>query len=152
MAGGPPPKFLMKAFVAFHNFFYRLSGGTIGGTFGRRFQRGSPVLLLTVRGRRSGNPMTVPLIYVPTEQGVAVIASFAGSPTHPAWYLNLVAQGVADVQIGRRHLHAKAETLDPNGERYAGIWRQAVAVYPDYETYRMRTARRMPIVELIVEN
>lgn len=142
-----PPKALIRAFVALVNMIYRLSGGRIAGRFG-----GGPVLLLTVKGRKSGRPMTVPVLYVKTDRGYAVVASFAGSPVHPAWYLNLDAAGFADAQIRSRRLRVKAETLDPNSARYTDIWRKAVAMYPDYETYKARTTRRIPIVELLPEN
>lgn len=144
MANGPPPKFLVKSAVAVHNFLYRASGGRIGGRFS-----GAPVLLLMVKGRKSGALQTVPLLYITTDRGFALVASFAGSPRHPAWYLNLEATGVADVQIDKRRLRVRAETVDPDGERYRSIWRDAVALYPDYATYQTRTTRRIPIVELI---
>ena len=85
-----------------YDAIYRLSGGRLAGHFGRGL-----VLLLTVPGRKSGKPQTVPLIYVDTDRGYAIVASFAGSPTHPAWYLNLEAAGVADIQ-GGSGAHARA--------------------------------------------
>ena len=144
MPGGPPPKFLVKAAVAVHNFLYSMSGGRMGGRYA-----GGPVLLLTVKGRKSGTLRTVPLLYVTTEKGFALVASFAGSPNHPDWYLNLEAAGVADVQLRDRRIRVRVETVDPNSERYRNIWRDAVAVYPEYDTYQTRTTRRIPIVELI---
>jgi deazaflavin-dependent oxidoreductase (nitroreductase family) len=144
MAKRPPPKFLVKSVVGVHNFLYRISGGRIGGSFS-----GAPVLLLTVKGRKSGTPQTVPLLNITTDRGFALIASFAGSPKHPAWYLNLEAAGVAEVQVGGRHIRVRAETVDPECERYRTIWRDAAALYPDYDTYQTRTTRRIPIVELV---
>jgi deazaflavin-dependent oxidoreductase (nitroreductase family) len=144
MASGPPPKFLVKSAVAIHNFLYQVSGGQWGSRLS-----GAPVLLLTVKGRKSGSLRTVPLLFVTTDRGFALIASFAGSPKHPDWYLNLDAASVADVQIRDRRMRARAETLDPDSERYHNIWRDAVALYPDYDTYQSRTTRRIPIVELI---
>jgi deazaflavin-dependent oxidoreductase (nitroreductase family) len=144
MASGPPPKFLVKSAVAVHNFLYRVSGGRMGSRFS-----GAPVLLLTVKGRKSGAPHTVPLLYATTDRGFALVASFAGSPRHPDWYLNLEASGVADVQIRDRHLRVRAETVDPDSERYRKIWQDAAALYPGYDTYQTRTTRRIPIVELV---
>ena len=95
MTAKTPPRALIKVFVALHNFIYRVSGGRVAGRFGK-----GPVLLLTVKGRKTGKPQTIPLIYVAIDGGFAVIASFAGSPTHPAWYLNLQAAGAANVQVG----------------------------------------------------
>jgi len=144
MPSGPPPKFFVKPAVALHNFLYRISGGRVGGTFS-----GAPVLLLKVKGRKSGELRTVPLLYVTTDRGFAVIASFAGSPKHPDWYLNLDAAGVAEIDVRGRRIRVRAETLDPESGRYRDIWRDAAALYPDYDTYQTRTTRRIPIVELV---
>ena len=141
-----PPRALIKPFVALHNFIYRVSGGRVAGRFGK-----GPVLLLTVKGRKTGKPQTVPLIYIATDRGFAVIASFAGSPTHPAWYLNLQAAGAANVQLGVKQMRVRAEAVPHQSARYDNIWRRAVALYPDYATYKTRTARQIPIVELLPE-
>jgi len=144
MANGPPPKAFVKSAVAVHNFLFRISGGRIGSRFS-----GAPVLLLTVKGRKSGAPRTVPLLYITTDKGFALVASFAGAQKHPDWYLNLEAAGVADVQIRDRRMRVRVETVDPDSERYRKIWSEAAALYPDYNTYQTRTTRKIPIVELI---
>ena len=142
-----PSRALIKPFVALTNAIYRLSGGRLAGHFGN-----GPVLLLTVPGRKTGKPQTVPLIYVETDRGYAIIASFAGSPTHPAWYLNLEAAGAADVQVGAKRMRVRAERVPHESARYGEIWRRAVALYPDYETYKTRTTRQIPIVELVPQH
>jgi deazaflavin-dependent oxidoreductase (nitroreductase family) len=147
MASGPPPKPFVKAAVAVHNFLFRISGGRIGSRFA-----GAPVLFLTVKGRKSGTPRTVPLLYVTTERGFALIASFAGAQKHPDWYLNLEAAGVADVQIRDRRMRVRVEDVPPDSDRYRIIWNGAAALYPDYDTYQTRTTRKIPIVELIPLN
>ncbi|HEX3429752.1 MAG TPA: nitroreductase/quinone reductase family protein [Rhizomicrobium sp.] len=144
--GKTPSRALLKPLVAMHNLIYRTSGGRIWGHFGK-----GPVLLLTVNGRKTGKPQTVPLIYVQTDRGHAVIASFAGSPTHPAWYLNLDAAGVAEIQIGARRRRVTAAHVAYGSPAYSDIWRRAVVLYPDYETYKTRTARPIPIVELVAQ-
>ncbi|HEY2445635.1 MAG TPA: nitroreductase/quinone reductase family protein [Rhizomicrobium sp.] len=144
MADGPPPKAFVKAAVAVHNFLFRISSGRIGSRYA-----GAPVLLLTVKWRKSGTPRTVPLLYVTTERGFALVASFAGAERHPDWYLNLDAAGVADVQIRNRRMRVRMETVDPDSERYRKIWDEAAALYPDYNTYQTRTTRKIPVVELI---
>jgi deazaflavin-dependent oxidoreductase (nitroreductase family) len=140
----PPPVWLVKTFVAAHVAVYRLTGGAIGGRMGR-----GRVALLTVRGRKSGKPLTTPLIYLDTDRGYAVIASFAGSPKNPAWYLNLKAATEAELEIGRRRLTVRVEEAPIGSDRYAAIWRDAVSRYPDYEAYQARTSRRIPVVELV---
>ena len=144
MATKAPPKAIVKMFIALHIFAYRLSGGRIWNRFVR-----APVFILTVRGRKSGKPQSIPLCYVTTNRGYAVIASFGGAPAHPAWYLNLVAASSAVLEIGRRKVEVRPEPVEFGGERYREMWRQAVDVYPDYETYRQRTTREIPIVELV---
>jgi deazaflavin-dependent oxidoreductase (nitroreductase family) len=144
MAGGPPPKAFVKSAVAVHNFLFRISGGRMGSRFS-----GAPVLLLTVKGRKSGTPRTVPLLYITTEKGFALIASFAGAQKRPDWYLNLEAAGVAEVQIRKRKMRVRVEIVDPWSERYRKIWNEAAALYPDYNAYQTRTTRKIPIVELI---
>ena len=140
----PPPTWLLKAFVGGHVALFRLTGGAIGGKMGA-----GPVALLTVRGRKSGKPLTTPLVYLTTDRGYAVIASFAGAAKHPAWYLNLKSAGAAVLETGRKRIPVRVEEPPIDSERYLKIWRDAVAVYPDYNTYQARTTRRIPVVELI---
>jgi F420H(2)-dependent quinone reductase len=139
-----PPIWLVKIFVALHVAIYRLSGGGLGGRMGK-----APVGLLTSPGRKSGRPITSPLIYIPTDRGYAVIASFGGAAKHPAWYLNLRAAGRARLEVGRKRLAVRVEEAVFGGERYRTMWRDAVALYPDYDAYQARTSRQIPVVELI---
>ena len=48
-----------KLITRSHIALYRRTGGKLGGRF-----RGSPVLLLTTTGRRSGQLRTLPLLYI----------------------------------------------------------------------------------------
>lgn len=105
-----------------------------------------PTLLLTTRGRKTGKPRTLPMIYDRTATGFAVIASKAGAPTHPAWYLNLVAEPVVDVQVADRKFRARARTAD--GAERDAIWRRMAAIYPPYVDYQARTERVIPVVVL----
>ncbi|MDB5482445.1 MAG: hypothetical protein JWO83_3498 [Caulobacteraceae bacterium] len=78
-----------------------------------------------------------------------MIASFGGSPKHPAWYLNLKAAGVAEFELGRRRVSVRVEEPPIGSDRYTAIWRDAAAVYPDYDAYQARTSRQIPVVELV---
>jgi deazaflavin-dependent oxidoreductase (nitroreductase family) len=139
----PPPQWLMKAFIAAHVAVYRLSGGALGGKMGL-----GSVGLLSVRGRKSGKRLTVPLIYIDTDRGYAVIASRGGAPTNPAWYLNLKAAGEAMLTIGRRRIAVRVEEPAIGGDRYKALWAAAAAVYPEYDAYKAKTSRPIPVVEL----
>lgn len=141
-----PPVWLVKPIIGLHAAIYRLSGGAAGGRLGK-----APVALVTVPGRKSGKPLTSPLIYVDTDRGYAVIASFGGAAKHPAWYLNLKAAGRATMQIGRRRFEVRVEEAIVDSDRYRSIWRDAAALYPPYNAYQTRTERRIPVVELLPE-
>jgi hypothetical protein len=62
----------------------------------------------------------------------------------------LQAAGGAEIQVGAKRLHVRAETVRFGSPHYDDVWRRAVALYPDYETYRKRTTRQIPIVELML--
>lgn len=124
-----------------HVRVYRQTNGERGHLW-----NGSPVLLLTTMGRRSGELRTVPLIYTSWRESLAVIASRGGSPTHPAWYLNLLAQPRVQVQVKARVYDAVARSaVSPEREQ---IWAAAVAHWPNYDLYQSRTTRQIPVVVL----
>src|SRR5215218_9730456 len=99
---------LAKAFLWLHVSLYRLTNGRIGGLF----VAGSPILLLTTTGRRTGKRRTRPLAYVRDKDRYVLCASTGGSPTHPGWYHNLSATGRAEIQVGPEHLAVSARTAD----------------------------------------
>ncbi len=124
-----------------HVFWYRLTGGRIGGSMG-----GVKMLLLTTQGRKSGRKRTLPLLYLKTSKGYALVASYGGSDRHPSWYLNLVANPDVEIQVDDRSLPAQAETV--SAERRVELWPRLVEVYSDYQVYQDRTEREIPLVEL----
>ena len=52
---------------------------------------GQPVLLLETVGRRTGRRRTTPVQYLADGEAFVVLASNAGAPRPPAWWLNLLA-------------------------------------------------------------
>lgn len=124
-----------------HHRLYKWSGGRIGGTL-----LGLPVLLLTTTGRRTGQPRTSPLMYLPRGEDFVVIASYLGEPRHPFWWTNLVATPEASVQIGSRHYRVRAREAE--GEEREVLWKAVTAKTPDYDEYQKRTTRRIPVVVL----
>lgn len=107
---------------------------------------GTQTLLLTTTGRRSGEPRTTPLIYAADSDAFAVVASKGGSPTPPAWYLNLSAKPEVEVQVLGERFRARARTASP--EETARLWPRMVAEWPKYDDYQRRTEREIPIVLL----
>ena len=107
---------------------------------------GSPVLLLTTKGRRSGQLRTVPLIFTVYGESRAVIASRGGSPQHPAWYLNLLDEPRVQVQVKGDVYESQARVADAREREQ--IWAAAVAHWPNYDVYQARTTRQIPVVIL----
>ena len=105
-----------------------------------------PTLLLTTTGRQSGEPRLLPLIYGTQAANHVIIASKGGFPEHPAWYGNLVAQPLVDLQVGSEKFRARARTAE--GEERTRLWDAMVAVYPPYADYQARTSREIPVVVL----
>ena len=105
-----------------------------------------PTLLLSTTGRKSGRTSVLPLIYKKVGNGYVIIASKGGAPTHPAWYLNLLASPVCRIQVAHDHLRVRARTAE--GEERESLWQQLVQIYPPYEDYQAATPRQIPVVVL----
>ena len=104
-------------------------------------------LLLTTTGRKSGNPLVLPLIYRPTGTGgYCIIASKGGAPAHPAWYLNLEAQPRVGVQVAGDKFEAVARVAE--GEERERLWQLMVDYYAPYADYPAATEREIPVVVL----
>jgi F420H(2)-dependent quinone reductase len=124
-----------------HRRIYRLTRGVIG----RRLVE-NDMLLLTTRGRRSGRPHQVPLLYLREHERIVVIASYGGRPQYPDWFLNLLAQPEAQIQIRERHLSVRASVASAS-ERSVW-WARVVKAYEGYGDYQARTDRVIPVVFL----
>jgi deazaflavin-dependent oxidoreductase (nitroreductase family) len=125
-----------KAFLWVHVTRYRLTNGRIGG----KFIAGSPILLLTTTGRRTGKQRTRPLAYIRDADRFVLCASNGGSPHHPAWYHNPRATSRAEIQVGPEHLHVSAKTADPT-ER-SRLFPRFVQMYKGDAGYEQKTSRR----------
>jgi deazaflavin-dependent oxidoreductase (nitroreductase family) len=107
---------------------------------------GKPTLLLTTRGRRSGEQRTLPLIYGRDGDRLLVVASRGGAPKHPSWYLNLLSDPEVDVQVKGDRFRARARPAGPDEK--PRLWRTMTEIFPDYDDYQRRTAREIPVVVL----
>jgi deazaflavin-dependent oxidoreductase (nitroreductase family) len=104
------------------------------------------ILLLTTKGRHSGEEKTVPLIFVKDGENYFIIASLGGAPKHPACYLNLVANPRVTLQVKDKVFEAVARTAEsPERER---LWGKALQAWPQYDDYQAKTTRRIPVVVL----
>ena len=106
-----------------------------------------PCLLLTTRGRRSGRPSVLPLIYGRAGNGFVIVASKGGAPTHPAWYLNLEAEPDCEIRV-RRDRH-RVRARQATGEERERLWHMMAEIYPPYDDYQAAAAGRLiPVVVL----
>jgi deazaflavin-dependent oxidoreductase (nitroreductase family) len=139
---------IIKVMSQVNTAVYRWTGGLLGSTWrvGSAFPWGIPVLLLTTIGRKSGQPRTLPLLFIEEGDHIIIVASRGGLPSEPLWYKNLVANPECDVQIKRRKFKAKARTASPD-ERET-LWPKLVAHYPDFASYATWTDRIIPVVIL----
>ncbi|WP_306325578.1 nitroreductase family deazaflavin-dependent oxidoreductase [Streptomyces venezuelae] len=117
---------------------YESSGGTQGTTM-----RGMPVVLVTNVGVKSGKLRKTPLMRVEHEGAYALVASNGGAVKHPVWYHNLVAQPLVEVRDGTEVWDMKARLI--SGEERAAWWKRAVAAFPDYADYQLKTDREIPV-------
>lgn len=107
---------------------------------------GVPTLLLTTKGRKSGELRRTALIYGEQNGAYIIVASQGGKPTHPAWYLNLEAEPLVHVQVAADKFDARARTADDD-ER-ALLWPLMTAIWPAYDEYQSKTDRQIPVVVL----
>ena len=122
-------------------YIYQVSNGAIGHQ-----QAGLRVLLLSSIGRKSGFVRTHSLLYVRVDEGWVVIASNGGHNQHPNWYLNLVENPNAQIQVGRRKFDVCAHVVD-NTKREI-LWRKLQNEWPYYNRYQEGTSRIFPIILL----
>jgi F420H(2)-dependent quinone reductase len=134
-------RLLARAFIAAHRSVYLATGGRIGGRLGSL-----RVLLLTTRGRRSGEPRTAPLVYFEDAGRTVVIASNGGQPRDPAWWSNLQAAPEASVQIGSVRVRVRARLA--SAEERARLWPRIKRENPAYSGYEKKTSRAIPVVIL----
>jgi len=133
---------MFKAVSAIHVWVYRASGGKRWAKMGD-----NPILLLTTKGRKTGENRTVPVMCFEDGGDRFVIASKGGSPSHPAWFRNLEKNPDVTVQVGSDVYGAKAVIADP--EERSRLYRKAAGQMPQFDGYEKKTTRAIPVVRLI---
>jgi deazaflavin-dependent oxidoreductase (nitroreductase family) len=138
--------YLGRRSARIHVALYRWTGGRVGGHL-----PGLPaarIVLVDHVGAKTGVRRTSPLIYHEADGVVAVVASKAGQPTHPAWFHNLVAHPETTLQLGSEVLAVRARVAgDEERER---LWPTLSAAYPGYD-FLQRLAKRGKIPVVILE-
>ncbi|MFP6656397.1 MAG: nitroreductase/quinone reductase family protein, partial [Myxococcota bacterium] len=128
-------------FTRLHRTVYQGTRGLIGHNL-----LGIQMLLLTTRGRKTGQRRTMPLAYIEDRGDFVVVASNGGAERSPAWWLNLQAATTAAVQVGAESFEVHWSEA-PENERLA-YWRKLQDAIPAYRTYRHRSEREIPIIRL----
>ena len=106
-----------------------------------------PTLLLTTTDQKSGKSQQLPLIYIETPDGWAVIGSKGGAPKHPHWYINLSENPTVGVQILGNSYTAWARTA--TGAERETLWKELAELYPPFNEYVGKAApREIPVVVL----
>jgi deazaflavin-dependent oxidoreductase (nitroreductase family) len=117
----------------------------VRGTAGLTLQ-GKPVVVVTMRGRKSGKVRKAALMRVEHDGRYAVVASKGGDDHHPEWYLNIVADPAVTVQDGPVVTDMRAREVE--GEERDEWWARAVDAWPDYANYQRKTERTIPVLVL----
>jgi deazaflavin-dependent oxidoreductase (nitroreductase family) len=115
---------------------------TDGGN-GRRWY-GKVMLPLTSRSRKSSKPRRTASIYGQDGDSHLLVASNAGAPRHPAWYLNLIKHPKVHVQVSRDKFVARAHTASV--EARPRLWRLMASTFPQYDTYQAKAGWDIPVV------
>ena len=144
--GGLRTQLLKRAMTAANTaavWLYRRSGGRIGGT-----AKGVDVLLLTVAGRKTGRPFTVPVAYLKHAGGYVVTGSAGGMKNDPQWMHNLKAAGHGEIELGRHRLAVNSHVAD--GAERDRLWNDVVlAQAPFFAKYEQKSGRVIPVATLV---
>jgi deazaflavin-dependent oxidoreductase (nitroreductase family) len=116
------------------------------GERGYLWRNGTTILLLTTKGRKSGEERTTPLIHRTDGDRWVIVASKGGTPDHPAWFKNLSEDPEAEIQVKAEKIPVRASEAE--GDERERLWQMMAEVWPDYDAYQSNTDRRIPVVVL----
>ena len=136
----------MMAFLKVHDELYQRSNGWIG----HRIPFAPPMLLLHSVGAKTGQRRTHSLAYYRDRNDYLIVASNGGADRNPAWYHNLRAHPVVEINVGPKVLPVTAHVVLPDDPDYARLWK----ICDDenagrYGAYQKLTTRPIPIVRLV---
>jgi deazaflavin-dependent oxidoreductase (nitroreductase family) len=120
---------------------FRANDGKVAGAFAN-----APLLLLTTIGAKSGQQRTSPVVYTTDGDRLVIIASYAGRPTNPAWFNNLVANPEVTVEVPGETFAARAVVA--SGEYRDRLYAAQAKLMPAFDEYQSKTTRQIPVVTL----
>ena len=121
---------------------YERSGGREANTLR---ETGIPIIVVTMRGNKSGNIRKIALMKVEHEGEYALVASMGGAPTNPQWYLNLVADP-HNVMVQDGSEPFAVTVREVSGDERAIWWQRSVDVFATYRDYAAKTDRLIPVL------
>ncbi|HEX9644903.1 MAG TPA: nitroreductase/quinone reductase family protein [Acidimicrobiia bacterium] len=104
------------------------------------------LILLYVKGRRSGEIRRVPVVHFTDGDDMLIVASKGGAPEDPMWYRNLVANPQVWVRHKDDFFEARAHVLTP--EERTPAWEMLTAIAPGFAQYQEKASRTIPVVRL----
>ncbi len=131
------------------NFSSRVDPWLFRATNGRLTSFGPPampMLTLTARGRRSGEPRSVHLACVEDRGDWLIVASAMGQQKHPAWRYNIEVHPEVEVQAIGERFTADAVVLDDTEKER--VWDRMREAIPQLDVYQARTDRNIRIFRL----
>ena len=120
---------------------YESSGGTRANTLR---DTGIPIIIVTMRGAKTGKVRKIGLMRVEHDGSYALVASKGGDPSHPAWYHNITADPHVMIQDGPEPM--PFVVLEVEGEERETWWQRGAEVYPPYLEYAEKTGRLIPVL------
>ena len=133
-----PPRWVLKTMSRTHIFLNRLTMGKMFNTL-----QGDEVCFVTMTGAKSGKDITIPLMYVPYNGGVLLVASRGGSPNHPVWYYSIAKN--PDLRVRHRGTEMMLRARLATAEEKPALWPVCDSHYAPFAEYRARTDRDIPV-------
>ena len=117
---------------------FRANQGKVGGMFASM-----PLVLVTTKGAKTGKESIVPIAYSTDGEKFVIVASKGGTPENPAWYYNLLAYPEVDIEVGTEKFKVRAK--DTKGEERDRLFEQHAKRYPQFNEYKEKTSRVIPV-------
>jgi deazaflavin-dependent oxidoreductase (nitroreductase family) len=106
----------------------------------------APLILLTTKGAKTGQPRIIPLMYIPYGNAVLAVASKGGAANDPDWYHNVLAHPDVTVEVGDEKFETTARVL--SGSEREKAFEKAVEIFAPYGSYQEKAPREIPVIAL----
>src|SRR5258706_10846302 len=120
---------------------FRANRGKLGGYFA-----GMELLLITIKGAKTGTLRTNPLAYTKDGDYYVIIASKGGADTNPDWYHNLTTNPNATIEVGTEKFEVVAS--EAKGAERDRLYAAQAKIYPGFADYEKKTSRKIPVFVL----